>query len=122
MRADAMPASVISKAMAGGASCKSDLSLSMIMSPASRLNERNLVDFPQGGDSAAHLLHRRIAQECHAVFLGGALDLRSGAAVQDHFADAVGEVEQFVDGRAAAEAGAAALEIGRAALHNLYSS
>src|ERR1035441_4333634 len=110
MRADAMPASVISKAMAGGASCKSDLSLSMIIGPALRLDERDLVDFPQGGDSQAHLFHRRIAQEGHAVFLGGALDLRGGAAVQDHFADAVGEVQQLVNRRTAAEAGAAALE------------
>src|ERR1035438_6111580 len=97
MRADAMPPSVISKAMAGGASCKSDLSLSMIIGPALRLDKRDLVDFPQGGDSPAHLLHRRIAQEGHAVFLGGALDLRGGAAVQDHLANAVRQVQQFVD-------------------------
>src|ERR1035437_3240098 len=111
MRAAAMPASVISNAIAGGASCKMDLSLSIIqINPALRLNKRNFVDFPQGGDSQAHLFHRRFAQEGHAVFLGGALDLRSRAAVQDHFADAVGEVEQFVNRRPAAEAGAAAFE------------
>src|ERR1039457_4584623 len=103
MRADAMPASVISKAIAGGASCKSDSSLSMIIGPALRLDKRNFVDFPQGGDPPAHLLHRRIAQEGHAVFLGGAFDFRSGAAVQDHFADAVRQIQQFVDRRAAAE-------------------
>src|ERR1019366_10106703 len=110
MRADAMPASVISKAIAGGASRSSDLSLSIIISPALRLNKRNFVDFPQGGDSPAHLLHRRIAQESHAVFLGCALDLRRRAAVQDHFANAVRQIQQFVDRRAAAEARAAALE------------
>src|ERR1035441_8583341 len=109
MRADAMPASVISNAIAGGASCKSDLSLSIIISPALRLDKRDLVDFPQGGDPHPHLFHRRIAQERHAVFLGGALDLRGGAAVQNHLANAVRQVQQFVDRRAAAEAGAAAL-------------
>src|ERR1035438_6441676 len=88
MRAAAMPASEISNAMAGGASCKSDLSLSiMAINPALRLDKRDLVDFPQGGDSPAHLFDRRFAQEGHAVFLGGALDLRGGAAVQDHLAN-----------------------------------
>src|ERR1035437_9132754 len=110
MRAAAMPASVISNAMAGGASCKIDLSLSVIITPALRLNKRDLVDFPQGGDSQAHLFDRRFAQEGHAVFLGGTLDLRRGAPVQDHFADAVGEIEQFVNGGAAAVSGAAAFE------------
>src|ERR1039458_7339939 len=117
MRADAMPASVISKAMAGGASCKSDLSLSIIISPALRLDKRDLVDFPQGGDPPAHLLHRRFPQEGHAVFPGGALDFRGGAAVQDHLADAVRQVQQFVNRRTSAEACAAALEAAGAFHH-----
>src|ERR1022692_784809 len=54
----------------------------------------SLVDFAQGGDSQAHLLDRGLAQEGHAVFLGGALDFGGGTAVQDHFADAVGEVDR----------------------------
>src|ERR1039457_5089363 len=107
MRADAMPASVISKAIAGGASCKSDSSLSMIIGPALRLDKRNFVDFPQGGDPPAHLLHRRIAQEGHAVFLGGACDFRGGAGVQDHFAEPVPQTLQFVVLRAAADPRAA---------------
>src|ERR1039458_1426598 len=48
IRAAAIPASEISKAMAGGGSSKSDLSWSNIAFPLLPFDERHFVDFPQG--------------------------------------------------------------------------
>src|SRR2546427_9838463 len=145
MRAAAIPASEISKAMAGGGSCRIDLSLSSmrptlprgdaetrsktrrnskVSSPRFSLrlhvsavngnflpfNERHLVNFPERGNSQAHFLHGRFAQEGHPVFFGRPFDLRRGALVQNHFADAVGQIQQLVNGGAPPETGAAALE------------
>src|SRR6266545_3389021 len=107
-----MPASETSKAITGGGSLRMDVNRSAKWAARvmSGLDERHFVDFPQRGDALADLLHSRFAQERHAFFAGQALDFGSGALVQNHFADAVGQVEQLMDGGAAAEPGAAALK------------
>src|SRR5580658_3533723 len=74
------------------------------------LNERHLVDFAQGGQSRADFAQGRIAQEQHAGVPRGALDFRSGTAVDDHLANVIGKIEKFGDGGAAAVAAAGALE------------
>src|ERR1035438_796248 len=74
------------------------------------LNERHLVDFPQRGGSLPQLLHRGFAQERHPFFPRRALDLRSRPPVQDHFPDAVRQIQQLVNRRASAEPSPAALK------------
>src|SRR5438132_9089182 len=74
------------------------------------LHECDLIDFAQGGFPLAHFLQSRSAQEGHPFLVGRLLDLRGGAAVENHAANTIGEVEKFRDGGAAVEPGA---EIGR---------
>src|SRR6266404_5289523 len=74
------------------------------------LNESHLVDFIQGSDPVANFCEAALAQSDHAFFAGDALDLRSWAAIDDHFADAVGQVEQLADSGAAVEPGTGAFE------------
>ena len=62
------------------------------------LKERHLIDLAQRRDPRADLAQARIAEEGHALFPGHALDLRSRAAVDNHLADAVGEIEKLADG------------------------
>ena len=50
----------------------------------------------------------------HAFFARRALDFRSRPLVQNHLADAVAQIQQFVDRRPAAESGAAAFDAARA--------
>src|SRR5260370_9047473 len=70
------------------------------------LNESRLVDFFHGAYSRANLGQPAIAQSDHAFFASNALDLRSRATIHDHFANAVGQIEQFTNRRAAMIAGA----------------
>src|SRR5580704_9383317 len=74
------------------------------------LNEGHLVDFAQRGEASAHFAQRRIAQELHAGIARGALDFGSGPAIDDHFANVVGEIEKFGDRRAATIAAAGAFQ------------
>src|SRR5271154_1053607 len=73
-------------------------------------NESHLVDFLEGGGAGADFSQAAFAQGDHAFFAGDALDFRSRTALDDHFADAVGEVQQFADGGAAMIAGAGTFE------------
>src|SRR5277367_6008823 len=73
---------------------------------AELVKERHLIDFAEGGGAAADFGEAGIAQEGHAFFFRDALDFRSGAAIDDHFADVVGEIEQLGDGGASAIAAA----------------
>src|SRR6266403_677456 len=84
------------------------------------LNESHLVDFLQGSDPVAILGEATFAQGDHAFFASDALDLRGGPAIDDHFADAVGQVQQLADGGAAVETGTGAFEA-TAALHPGYA-
>src|ERR1035441_7577097 len=104
MRAAAIPASETSKAMPGGGSSRIDLRLSNITGFLT-FDERHLIDLAQGGDTEAQFLHCRFAQEGHTLFARRPLDLRRRPPVQNHFADLVREVQQFVDGRTSAEPG-----------------
>src|SRR5579863_1031318 len=70
------------------------------------VKERHLINFAQGGGAAADFGEAGIAQEGHAFFLGDALDFGSGATIDDHFADVVGEIEKLGDGGTAAIAAA----------------
>src|SRR6266849_6538688 len=79
-------------------------------SVAMLLNEGHLIDFLQRRDAGADFGQAAFAQRDHAFFAGNALDLRGGPAIHNHFADAVGEVQQLADGRAAVESGAGALQ------------
>src|SRR5690242_3319681 len=74
------------------------------------LDEGDFVDLLQSGRSLLHFEQRRLPQERHALFAGQALDLRSRALIENHFADALGQVEELMDGGAPAETSAAALE------------
>src|ERR1700679_952760 len=84
----------------------------------SLLNEGYLVDLPQGSDPGPHPLQRGVAQEGHAPVAGFLADLRAGALFEEHLADLVVELEQLVDGRTAAIAGAAALDATRTLLED----
>src|SRR5262249_15031489 len=50
------------------------------------------------------------AQRNHAFFASHALDFRSGAAIDNHLADAIGQVEEFANSGAAVETSAGAFE------------
>src|SRR5579885_1974882 len=77
---------------------------------AALLNESHLIDFLDGGNASANLGEAAFAQRDHAFFAGDALDFGGGAAIDNHFADAVGQIEQFADGGAAMVAGAGAFQ------------
>ena len=77
---------------------------------AERLDERHLVDFLQGGKPAPHFIERRLAQEAHTLFASGAPDLRSRLLRQNHLADPVRQIQQFVNGCPATETSAGALD------------
>src|SRR5262252_2117261 len=79
----------------------------------SSFDERHLVDLLQCSHATARFVESRLAQECHAFIARNALDLRSGALVQNHFADVLAQVEQFVDGGTASETRAAAFKATR---------
>src|SRR5262249_3084575 len=74
------------------------------------LNERHLVDFPQGGQTQFDFIKAAFAQGDHSFFASSALDFRSRTAVNNHFANTVRKVEKFADGGAAMVASAGAFE------------
>src|SRR5215813_289029 len=70
-----------------------------------RLNERNLIDLFQGRHTQPNLVQRGLAQEPHPFFTGGSADFRSRLLGQNHFADAVAQIQKLVNGGSPAEAG-----------------
>src|SRR5262249_42987178 len=74
------------------------------------LNERHLVDFPQGGQNQFNFIKTAFTQGDHSFFASSALDFRSRAAVNNHFANTVRKVEKFADRSAAMVASAGAFE------------
>src|SRR5580698_7348268 len=74
------------------------------------LKECHLIDFANGGQAGAYFIKPRAAQEDHSFFLARALDFRRGPPRDDHFADAIGKIEQLADRSTPAIPGAAALE------------
>src|SRR4029077_8057056 len=73
-------------------------------------NERHLVDFFHAGDDAADLGQPAFTQSGHVFFAGHPPRFRSWAAIYDHFADAIGEIQQFADGGTPVIPGAGAFE------------
>src|SRR5579871_100701 len=78
------------------------------------LNESHLVDFAQCGQALLNFVQTAFAQRNHAFVAGDALDFRSRPAIDNHFADAVGQIEQFANCGAAMIAGARTFETARA--------
>src|SRR5437868_2303051 len=74
------------------------------------LNESHLIDFFQRCDAIANFSETAFAQRDHAFFTGGTLDFRSRPTIYNHFADAVGQVQQFADGGASVETRAGAFQ------------
>lgn len=68
-------------------------------------DESNPIDLVQRRHTLKNLFDRRFAQTRKAFFLRLTPDLRARAAFDDHFADRVGHVEQFVNGCTSAIAG-----------------
>src|SRR6476646_4730223 len=65
-------------------------------------DERNLVDLLQRGQAGAHFVERGLTQETHALFPRRAADLRARLLGENHLPDAIAQIQQFVDGGAAA--------------------
>src|ERR1700722_14234122 len=74
------------------------------------LDECDLVDFLQCGDSGPRLFERRLAEKRHAFVARHPPDLRRRALIENQFADLLAQVEQLMDRASSAETGAAALE------------
>src|SRR5215467_8497651 len=74
------------------------------------LNERHLVDFAQGGQARFDFIKAAFAQGNHSLFASRALDFRSWAAVNNHFANTVRKVEEFANRSAPVVARAGAFE------------
>src|ERR1041385_5216779 len=85
-----------------------------ILHSSTSVDERDLINLPQGRRSFHHFLQRRLAQEGHPFLFRGLLDLRRRAAIENHGADVIGEIEQLGDGLPSVEAGAVALQAARA--------
>src|ERR1700689_2391171 len=66
------------------------------------VKERHLIDFAESGAAAADFGEAGIAQEGHTFLFRDALDFGSGAAIDDHLANMVGEIKQLGDGGASA--------------------
>src|SRR5438552_4097754 len=77
-------------------------------------DERDLIDLTKRGPAFHHLLQRRLTKEEHPFVFRRFFDLRGRAAIENHAANTIGEVEKFRDRRAAVEAGAVAFEASRA--------
>src|SRR4030088_1962127 len=84
----------------------SPLSRTPCVSVAMLLNESHLVDLFECRNACADFCQAALAQRDHALFARNTLDLRGGPAIHNHFADAVGQVQQLADCRAAMESGA----------------
>src|SRR5580658_3704354 len=73
-------------------------------------NEGYLVDLAEGGDAGADALKGGVAQEVHPLLAGLFADFGAGALLEEHLADLVVELQELMDGGAAAVAGAGALD------------
>src|ERR1700740_1721508 len=83
------------------------------------LNESPLIDLFQGRDARADFCQAALAQCDHAFLARSAFDLRGGPAIDNHFADAVAQVQEFADGCAAVESGTGTFEA-PGAFHQRY--
>src|SRR5712691_7267863 len=65
-------------------------------------DESHAIDFMQGRNAGKNFFQSRLAQTGQAFSLRSATHFRAGATLDDHLANVVAEIEQLVDGRAAA--------------------
>src|ERR1700722_12929919 len=65
------------------------------------LNERHLINFLESCKPGANLRQTRVTKERHSRILGGTLNLGGRPAINDHFADGVGQVQQLRNSRSA---------------------
>src|ERR1051326_7586114 len=66
--------------------------------PLSRtLNKRYLIDLFQRGQAQTDLIQGRFTQEAHAFLARGTADFRCWLFFQDHFADAVTDIQKLMD-------------------------
>src|ERR1700756_1547938 len=84
------------------------------------LNKCNLVDLLQRGHSQPDFIERRFAQESHALFSCCTPDLRRWLLRQNHFADPVAQIQQFVDRGSSAESCARALDTARTFIERYF--
>src|SRR5438093_3475851 len=61
-------------------------------------DESNFIDLLQRGCARSDFVQSRLAQEPHSFFASGPPDFRGRLLSQNHFPDAVAQVEQFVNG------------------------
>src|SRR5215472_13177189 len=108
-RANAMPSSDNSKACVGGGSF-SRLASEVMTGWTSSFDERHLVNLLERCYTGAHFLDRGFTQKPHPLFARYTFDLRRRALVQDHFANPLAQVEQFVDRGSSAESRSSAFE------------
>src|SRR5271155_2493863 len=81
---------------------------------AALVNESHLIDLFQRGKTAAYFGEPALAKGNHTLFNRRALDFGSGAAVHNHFANMVGQIQQFADGGAAVITSPRAFQAARA--------
>src|SRR5215469_14316439 len=74
------------------------------------LDKGNLIDLFQRGDARAHSVQCGFTQEAHALFAGGSPDLGSWLPFQYHLANAVAQIEQFVNRRTSTVTSTGALD------------
>src|SRR5574340_545509 len=78
------------------------------------VNERHLIDFAQRCDPSTDLGQPAASEGNHTLFDGRSLDFRGGPAVHNHFANMIGQVQQFADCRSPVVAGPRAFQAARA--------
>src|SRR5215471_6848784 len=74
------------------------------------LDKGNLIDLFQRGDARAHSVQCGFTQEAHALFAGGSPNLRRWLSLEYHLANAVAQIEQFVNRRTSAVTRTGALD------------
>src|SRR3989304_8411589 len=78
----------------GGSGSRSHRLTRLSLLIPNRFYEGDFVDLFEGGQTGERLRERRLAQEDHALLLGGALDVGAGTPVNEHLPDMVGEVQE----------------------------
>src|SRR5580698_4732354 len=96
-----------------GAETLKPLRLETLLFLPHRLNKRDFVDLFQRRHAQPHFIQSGFAQEAHALFTRRAPDLRRRLSGQNHFANAVAQIEQLVYRGSPAESRARALDASR---------
>src|SRR5580693_8584248 len=80
------------------------------MKSAHAFDEGNFVNFFQRGQPDPYFVERGLTEKTHTLIAGGAPDLGCRLLQQNHLADTVAQVQQFVDRGPSAESGAGAFD------------